>query len=160
MKRILAALCAALCLTAALSGCGKKEETQIDLQKVYEAILDAQGDKKNDLVMMEEPEDSGYLDTFYPGLRDIARKQTVIQLAPVAGFATEVVMVEVENSGDAAAVEKIFNDRIRTALEDSTYPETAVQWQRATVQTKGNYVAMVVLSDEFTIPENVFDLVK
>ena len=115
MKRMIAVVCAALCLTAALSACGKKEEAQIDLQKVYEAILDAQGDKKDDLVMLEEPEDSGYLDTFYPGLRDIARKQTVVELAPVSGFATEVVMVEVENSGDAAAVEKIFNDRIKTA---------------------------------------------
>ena len=78
MKRMIAVVCAALCLTAALSACGKKEEAQIDLQKVYEAILDAQGDKKDDLVMLEEPEDSGYLDTFYPGLRDIARKQTVV----------------------------------------------------------------------------------
>ena len=143
-----------------LTACGKKEEAQIDLQKVYEAILDAQGDKKDDLVMLEEPEDSGYLDTFYPGLRDIARKQTVVELAPVSGFATEVVMVEVENSGDAAAVEKIFNDRIKTAQEDTIYPDTAVQWQRAQVQTHGNYVAMVVLSDEFTIPEDVFSLVK
>ena len=32
--------------------------------------------------------------------------------------------------------------------------------QRAQVQTHGNYVAMVVLSDEFTIPEDVFSLVK
>lgn len=160
MKRMIAVVCAALCLTAALSACGKKEEAQIDLQKVYEAILDAQGDKKDDLVMLEEPEDSGYLDTFYPGLRDIARKQTVVELAPVSGFATEVVMVEVENSGDAAAVEKIFNDRIKTAQEDTIYPDTAVQWQRAQVQTHGNYVAMVVLSDEFNIPEDVFSLVK
>ena len=42
MKRMIAVVCAALCLTAALSACGKKEEAQIDLQKVYEAILDAQ----------------------------------------------------------------------------------------------------------------------
>lgn len=160
MKKItILLLCCLLTLLPACGG-GSDVPEDLDLEQVYQAILSAQGDGADELVMFSEEEDGSYVTSTYPGLTDVARKQTVIYVAPVSGFATEVVLVEVENSSDVATVQDIFEARIETAQDDAFYPDTAAQWQNAQVQTAGNYVGMIVLPDGFTVPDDVFSLVS
>lgn len=146
----------------ALTGCSKqKTPDNLDLEAVYQAILDAQGANKDQLILFPEPKDSAYVTELYPGLSDIELKQQVVYIAPVTGFATEIILVEVENSKDTDTVKEIFQSRIDAAVADTTYPETAAQWRKnAKVQAAGNYVCMIVLSDEYVIPEDVFNLIN
>ncbi len=147
---------------AALTGCNRQNvPTNLDMEEVYQAILDAQGDNKGRLILFPEPEDSAYVAELYPGLSDISLKQQAVYIAPVTGFATEIILVEVENSKDTDTVKDIFQSRIDAAVADTTYPETAAQWKKnAQVQAAGNYVCMIVLSDEYVIPEDVFNLIS
>ena len=158
MKKLLV-LTLALLTMLTLAACGgetAKAPENLDLEAVYQGILDAQGDKKDSLTMLPEPEDSVFVASSYPGLSDIACKQKVCYLAPVSGWATEVLLVEVEKAEDVETVKEIFQKRIDAAKSDTDYAETAAQWENAQVQSAGNYVGMIVLTEEYTIPENVF----
>lgn len=116
MKKIIT-LALACIMAFALTACSGNGDTDkvpenLDLATVYQGILDAQGENKDSLVLLEEPETSGYMAELYAGLTDIPRKQTVFYMAPVSGFATEVLLVEVENKEDIEAVKEIFQKRI------------------------------------------------
>ena len=162
MKKIISLLLAAACLTAVLTACGKtadKAPENLDLEAVYQAILAAQPADQDELVMWPETMDeTSYIANVYVGLPDVAMKQSVCYAAPVSGWATEVVLVEVEDSADVKTVQDIFQARIDLAKDDTSYPETAAAWQNAVIQTAGNYVGMIVLPDGYTIPEDVFSL--
>ncbi|MBQ9765229.1 MAG: DUF4358 domain-containing protein [Lachnospiraceae bacterium] len=135
-----------------------KAPENLDLEAVYQAILAAQGENSS-LVLFPETKDSEYLAQLYPGLSNIESKQQVAYIAPITGFATEIILVEVTNSADLATLKNIFQSRIEVASSDVTYPETAALWRKnAQIQTAGNYIGMIVLSDEYIIPENVFYL--
>ena len=176
MKRILTCAIAAVLALGLLAGCcqevkpngtggsqgnasGSDEPAkELDLNKAYQALLDMQtGD--DELVMLEAGDDEQ--NAYYPGLSDITLKQRVFYMAPVSGFACEVLMVETENAADARTVKELFQKRIDDAAEDTIYPDTAELWQKnAQVQSQGNYVCMIVLPDGYTIPDNIFSLAE
>lgn len=159
MKRILFfVLAAALCIS--LVGCAKTGSDipqDLDLQQVYQTILDAQKEtEQEELVLLEETSDD-LIENYYVGLKGIELKQRVLYMAPITGFACEVMLVEVADSKDVQAVEDIFNARINLGGSDEFYAETSALWKaNAKVQTLGNYVAMVVFPDGYVIPDNVF----
>ena len=164
MKKLFAVLLASL-LVLSLTACGGKSDdsagsdsapADLNLEDVYQSLLDQQPKDADELVMLPESSPD-ILDGFYPGLSDLELKQQVFYAAPVTGFATEVMLVEVADSKDLDTVKEIFTQRIADASDESgCYPETAEIWaSRAVVQTSGNYAAMIVLPDGYTIPDNV-----
>ena len=158
MKKIIAVVLALVMLAAVITGCAKKEQVpeNLDLNAVYQSILDAQGDKLGDLVLFEET-NPDLIKSFYDGLETVELKQQVLYMHPVTGAPTEICLVETTNADDAKKVADIFTARIALGASDEGYPENAVIWKNnAVVQTAGNYVAMIVLGEGFTIPENVF----
>ena len=159
MKRIVALMGAALVLLCVLTGCGSKTfDKELVLEDVYQKLLDAQGEKQGELVLFSES-DPGYFDSFYPGLTGIELAQQVYYIAPVAGAACEVLMVETAQAKDVSTVKEIFQARIDRAAADTVYPDVAQMWaSNARVQSAGNYVAMIALPDGCVLPENVFRL--
>ena len=160
MKKKLLLTIVALITLFSFTGCGKEEETKVlNMEEVYQSVIALQeGNGKEALVMFPETSDE-YLEMFYPGFSDIERLQTVAYMAPVTGFATEIILVEVTNKDDAKTMEDIFEARIEKGASDTTYPETAIHWaNNGQVHTYGNYVCMIVLPEGYTIPENVFEL--
>ena len=149
---------ALLTLTAALTACGTKpaeEPKQLDLETVYQSLMDAQSEPE-DMVLLPESDET-LLESFYPGLKDVRCSQRLVYFAPVSGFACEVVMVEVEDEADVRTVQDIFQARIDAGAADTIYPATADAWARlAQVQSDGKYVAMLALPESAFGPENVF----
>ena len=52
------------------------------------------------------------LDSYYPGLAEIAAKQRRVYIAAISAAVGEIALVEVENAEDVQAVEDIFQARI------------------------------------------------
>lgn len=159
MKRFITGLLVLMLAVTALAGCGNDNAVavkELDLEAIYQSILDAQGDAAEEIAMLPESS-SEIIESFYAGIGDIELNQEVLYMHPVTGAPTEVMLVEVANADDVQAVVDIFNARIEMGANDEFYPDNAAGWQNnAQVQTDGNFVAMIVLPDEFTIPENVF----
>ena len=127
-----------------------------DLKEVYNSILASQENSEG-LTLFEETDDE-IIESFYPGISDIALKQKAFYFPPIAGFACEIALVEVEDSKDVEKVKQIFNYRIKTgATTEGCDPGLEEVWERnAKVQSDGNYVCMVALPDEYKIPQKVF----
>lgn len=159
MKRFITGLLVLMLAVTALAGCGNDNAVavkELDLEAIYQSILDAQGDAAEEIAMLPESSPE-IIESFYAGIGDIELNQEVLYMHPVTGAPTEVMLVEVANADDVQAVVDIFNARIEMGANDEFYPDNAAGWQNnAQVQTDGNFVAMIVLPDEFTIPENVF----
>lgn len=164
MKKTVSLLLAAILLltmAACTPASDERSDTQIPtglvLEDVYQSILNAQTNPE-ELVMFPES-DPGLIESFYPGLGEMEMAQQIMYFPPILGFVSEVVLVEVVNPDDAQAVADIFRARIEKGAADVTYPEVAAYWKTcAQVQTAGNYVAMIALPENYTIPENVFSI--
>jgi hypothetical protein len=159
MKKTLALLLVVL-MMASLCGCGgAKEEGPApgtELATFYQAVLDAQPEDAEALVLFEEYNDD-LIASFYPGLERIALNQQVFYMPPIATHPCEIVLVEVQNKEDVEAVKEIFQARITMGADSSNYPESAEGWKLyAQVQSSGNFVCMIVLPKGYVIPENVF----
>ena len=159
MKRIIAFAAALLMATAMCSCLEEKEESPAPgtaLSTFYQAILDAQPEGAEALILFEESNPS-LIASFYPGLDGIALSQQAYYMPPIVTHPCEIVLVEVTNSADVQAVADIFRARIDMGADNKTYPESAAGWKLyAQVQTSGNYVCMIVLPEGYIIPENVF----
>ncbi len=95
-----------------------------------------------------------YLNNFYPGIVDVPLKQHYFAMAPVTNAPLEIAMVEVENEDDAQTVKEIFQGRVDLLSDDSAYPEEAAAWKNnARVTSRGCYVFLAVLSDDYELPE-------
>lgn len=145
------------CVVILVSACGKKKEEiaaeNLNLEHIYQNLMESQENEEK-LVLFEG---MGEDVDFYSGLSEIDLKQKVFYIAPIAGFACEVMLVEVSDKNDVETVKKIFEDRVAYGASDTGYPETAALWAKnAKVQTSGNYVGMIVFPDGYSIPENVF----
>ncbi len=163
MKKLLALLLALVFLTA-LAGCGenaadaKGPEAGTPLSTFYQAVLDAQPEGAEELILFEES-NPDLISSFYPGLLDLDLSQQAFYMPPIATAPCEIVLVEAKNSDDAQTVADIFQARIDDGADDTAYPENAAGWaNNAQVQQSGNFVCMIVLPDGNTIPENVFAL--
>ena len=178
MKKKFLALALALTLAVSLAACGGKDapaqdgtpddapevsapETEapetpgespkeIDLAAFYDALraesiwpelmkLESSGDTRE------------LLDSYYPGLSEISTKQCGVYIAEISAAVGEIALVEVENAGDAQAVEDIFQARVDYQVGDDTnpggawYPETMEGWKtKSQIVSNGNYVMLAV----------------
>ena len=149
----------ALLLSLSLIACGEKTvgpEPGTPLNLFYDAVLAAQPEGAEELIFFEES-DPALIDSFYPGLDEIALAQSVFYMPPIATHPCEIVLTEVEDAEDVQAVADIFQARIHLGANNTTYPESAAGWQKyAQVQQSGNFVCMIVLPEGYVVPENVF----
>ncbi len=159
MKKLFAVLLALLML-ASLCACGEKEDPGpapgTALSSFYQAIMDAQPEDAEDLILFEES-NPDLIASFYPGLDSIELNQQAFYMPPIVTHPCEIVLVEVKNSEDVQKVVDIFRARIEAGAANTSYPESAAGWQQyAQVQQSGNFVCMIVLPEGYVIPENVF----
>ena len=91
------------------------------------------------------------LDSYYPGLAEIAAKQRRVYIAAISAAVGEIALVEVENAEDVQAVEDIFQARIDYQVGDDAtpggawYPETIEGWKtKSRIVSHGNYVMRAV----------------
>lgn len=157
MKKFITLLLALMLMLTALTACGKDNAAakQLNLEDVYQSIIDAQ-ESTDDIALWPE-ESAEIIESFYPGLSSVELKQQVLYMHPVTGAPCEIMLVEVANSDDVQTVKDIFNARIELGSNDEFYPDNAAGWiNNAVTQSEGNYVAMIVLPDSCTVPENVF----
>ena len=159
MKKVLLSVLAFV-MVVSLCGCGgKKEETPApgtELVVFYQAILDAQPEGAEELILFEEF-NPDLIASFYPGLNEMELSQQAYYMPPIVTHPCEIVLVEAKSGDDARAVAEIFQARIELGADNTTYPESAAGWQTyAQVQSSGNFVCMIVLPEGYVIPENVF----
>ena len=159
MKKVFVLLLALL-MVASLCGCGGQQEKSPEpgtpLSSFYQAILDAQPENAEPLILFEE-NNPGLINSFYPGLDSIQLNQQAFYMPPIATHPCEIVMVEVKDQKDVQAVADLFQARIDMGASSSNYPESAAGWKQfAQVQKSGNFVCMIVLPAGNVIPENVF----
>lgn len=159
MKKLFALLMALLML-AALCGCGSNQDSGPEpgtaLSTFYQAIMDAQPEGAEPLILFEES-NPDLIASFYPGLDSIELNQQAFYMPPIVTHPCEIVLVEVKNSEDVQKVVEIFHARIEQGSDNTSYPESAAGWQQyAQVQQSGNFVCMIVLPEDYVIPESVF----
>lgn len=157
MKKSIITILAVLMLLS-IVGCGKKEELNLNVNDIFNAIVDAQPSAvKDSLRFYEETLESAA--NYYQGLDEYELNQGVYRFAVVTGNSTEIVIVEAKNSSDVDAIIKIFENRIKDASDNRGYADIAKNWQMyAKIQHKGNYIAMICLPGECYVPEDIFDL--
>ncbi len=128
-----------------------------DLEAVFQGILDKQ--ENPDELIFFPTENPDKIAGLYVGLSDIELSQMKFYAPPITGYGCEVMLVEVKNPDDVKAVQDVFQARIDSAINGGACDASAgAVWEaNAQIQTSGNYVAMVVLPDGFTVPENVFE---
>lgn len=163
MKKIMVFVLAFACILS-LAACGetlaetKGPEPGTPLSTFYQAVLDAQPEGSEALILFEES-NPDLISSFYPGLLDIEMNQQAFYMPPIATAPCEIVMVEVKNVDDVQTVADIFQARIDDGADDTAYPENAAGWaNNAQVHQIGQFVCMIVLPEGNTIPENVFVL--
>ena len=147
------ALLLALCLMAALAGCGKADGFTTDLTAFYSQITADEGFP----MMMEIPEDAA--ENFYPGLTEIQRKQTVLYTAAISATPCEIAMVEVADAADAKAVEEIFQARIDAQVAGGAwYPDTIEGWEKnARIVARDGCVCLFVVDPALGDPAADFN---
>ena len=60
----------------------------------------------------------------------------------------EILMVECENSEDAAAVAEIFRERMQSQIDGGAwYPGSIEVWEGAQIVTEGSFAALFAHSD-------------
>lgn len=177
MKKKFVTLCLAAALAVSTAACGSTEsgeavtettvaETEtaaadtlpagLDLAGIYQAIIDLQTVPEDEITML--PEDAVELiEIVYPGLFDAGVKNEIYYAAPVTGYACEILLVEAKSADDIPAITAVMQTRIDHAKEDDT-EGNAQDWERAQIQTRDAYAAMIVLPDGCTIPDDVFSL--
>ena len=184
MKKITAIVLSLVLVLSVLTACGKKTETpaepqptnpttpteptqpaepavptDLDLNVVYEQIVAAATKDTTETLILFPESNPDLLESFYPGLKDIALKQKVLYMHPVTGAPSEIFLVEAENAADVSKITDIVKARVDSASKDTGYPENAKVWgERASIQSAGNYVGMVCFFEPFTVPEDIFNL--
>ncbi len=124
------------------SGCtlvGVTKAESVDLAKFFNDVMAKAGEENASLMMAA---DAAMIDTYYPGLTNIATKQCVIRIAAVSDVAAEVAMIECQNAQDIEAVRTILEAR-KAYQVNSGFPD----WDKAQIVVYGNYIALVVAGD-------------
>lgn len=126
----------------------------MDLEELYQKGMDTYAAKDQEAPILFPETDLAYLDNFYPGIAGVELKQYCFAMAPVTNAPMEVAMVEVTDSKDVQTVLDIFQARVDEQSQDTGYPENSAAWKNnAKVTSRGNYVFLAVMTDEYGIPE-------
>ena len=93
--------------------------------------------------------DAATMDGVYPGLSAVSTKQCLPYVNMMTMNTSEIVLVEVSNSGDVAAVKAALQSRIDAQVAGGAwYPSAIEVWQNnSRIVSNGNYVMMVVNPD-------------
>lgn len=123
---------------------------EIDLTEFYNTLR-AENTWPELMNLMEDETITELLDSYYPGLSEIATKQCGVYIAAISAAVGEIALVEVENADDAAKVEDIFQGRIDYQVGDDEnpggawYPETIEGWKtKSHIVSHGSYVMLAV----------------
>ena len=94
------------------------------------------------------------LDSYYPGLSEIATNQCEVHTAMISAAVGEIALVEVQNAADVQKVKDIFQARVNYQVGDETnpggacYPDTIEGWKNGNrIVSNGNYVMLVALNE-------------
>ena len=138
MKK-LAAFVVVLVMLFALAACsGGSKEVNVDLNAFYNELagkyeFSAHVDTEGEMLEMT-----------YPGISAFTFKQAIFKAPMMSAVVNEIALVECENTDDAAAVAKIFEERKQMQADGGAwYPESIEGWKKAQVVTHGNYVALI-----------------
>ena len=149
-----------------LSACGSSQDAgdssaetaDVDLNAFYSGLAeeyhwseDPQQSGENDLLMSSI--EGEMLDSYYPGLSDLATKQLVAKAPMMSSLVNEVVFLQCETEEDAQKAEEILQARIDYQVGDDTnpggawYPESIEAWKSAQVIRHGMYVALIASAE-------------
>ena len=132
----------------------KAPEVNLDLLTFYTDVynelypVDAEGyptgPSCEDLATVPE-----MLESYYPGLSEIAVNQIHVFIPMMSAVAYEVALIEVADEADVAAVEAILQARIDAQVAGGAwYPETIEQWEQySRITSFGKYILMAVGTD-------------
>ena len=127
MKRLIALLLVVL-MAVSLCGCAgeksKVPEPGTALNIFYQAIMDAQPENAEELILFEES-NPDLIASFYPGLDSIELSQQAYYMPPIATHPCEIVLVEVKNDADVQTVTDIFQARIDIGADNTNFSESA-----------------------------------
>lgn len=125
-------------------------QKEIDLAAFYDTLR-AENTWPELMDVAGDPTMQEMLDSFYPGLSDIATKQCGVYVAAISAAVGEIALVEVENAEDVQTVKDIFQARIDYQVGDGSnpggawYPETIEGWKNNShIAGNGNYVMLAV----------------
>ena len=165
MKKWFVMALAACMLTGLLAGCGSKEEgsAQVDLSAFYEALAeeyhwseDPQTSQEGDLLMSSV--EGELLESYYPGLADVATEQLIVKAPMMSAVVNEVVFAQCKSEDDAASAAEILQYRADAQAEGGAwYPESMEAWGKAKVIQNGTYVAMIASAERQTEIEDAFN---
>ena len=138
MKRFTSRALALLLLICALTGCGKQQTKEINLQAFFDEICE-----KYEIAGMVELEGE-MLDAFYPGLSDLETVQRVAYAPMISASVSEYVFLECKDQAAAQQAEKILRQRVEDQANGGAwYPESMAAWSRAKVIAEDNYVLLI-----------------
>lgn len=165
MKKWFVMALAACMLTGLLSGCGSKEQdsAQVDLSAFYETLAeeyhwseDPQTSQEGDLLMSSV--EGELLESYYPGLADVATEQLIVKAPMMSSVVNEVVFAQCKSEDDAASAAEILQSRADAQAEGGAwYPESMEAWGKAKVIQNGTYVAMIACAEHQTEIEDAFN---
>ena len=151
MKKLLTLALAAIMTMSLLTACGGETAAQndVDLTAFYNTLAeeygwteDAASSGENDILMMNVEGD--LLESYYPGLADVATEQLVAKAPMMSAVVNEIVLVQCGSEEDAATAASILQDRVDAQAEGGAwYPESMETWSNAQVIQEGACVAMV-----------------
>ena len=131
-------------------GAPVEAEQDVDLAAFYETLR-AESTWPELMNLTEDETMAELLDSYYPGLKEISTKQCGVYIAAISAAVGEIALAEVENAGDVAKVEDIFQARIDYQVGDDSnpggawYPETIEGWKtKSQIVSHGNYVMLAV----------------
>ena len=158
MKRWMTLALSALLTVSLLTACGGREEgtaedAQVALNSLYAGWAeeyhwteDAASSTEEDLLMMNVEGET--LESYYPGLADLATEQLVVKAPMMSSVVNEIVLAQCATEEDAAAAAAILQDRVDAQAEGGAwYPEAMETWSDAQVVQHGTYVAMIATAE-------------
>ena len=165
MKKWFVMALAACMLTGLLAGCGSKEEgsAQVDLSAFYTGLAEEyhwseapQTSQEGDLLMSSV--EGELLESYYPGLADVATEQLIVKAPMMSPVVNEVVFAQCKSEDDAASAAEILQSRADAQAEGGAwYPESMEAWGKAKVIQNGTYVAMIASAEHQTEIEDAFN---
>ena len=158
MKKWMTLVLAALMLTGLLAGCGSDkaedsaQESDVALDSFYAGLAedyhwseDPEQSEEGDLLM--SPIEGEMLESYYPGLSDLATKQFVAKMPLMSSVVNEIVLVQCASEEDAEAAAVILQERADAQAEGGAwYPESMEAWSKAQVLREGTYAALIASS--------------
>ena len=158
--RITSLILAVMLVIGMMVGCAAKPQETTepavqlpDLETLYNQGMEVLAQMGPNAPILFPETNIDYLNEFYPGIADIEMKQFYAGVAPVTNAPFEIVLVEVADKADVAAVREIFQGRVDRESDDTAYPENAEAWiNNCKITSRGNYIFLAVLMEPCEIP--------